>query len=106
MALNALTGEASTGFGQNGSVDIKVPWNGVPLIYKTAAILGAYNAEISQGGPDEITPHVRHGSISSDLTLAIVRRWLAGHACRNDREHSTQMPFRRPGSAGNRPIDP
>jgi glucose dehydrogenase len=50
MSVNALTGEASAGFGQDGSVDIKVGWNGVPLIYKTAAILGATVGEISQGG--------------------------------------------------------
>src|SRR5215472_510768 len=50
MAINAITGEASAGFGQDGSVDIKVPWNGVPLIYRNAAVLGAFNAEISQGG--------------------------------------------------------
>jgi quinoprotein glucose dehydrogenase len=50
MALNALTGEASVGFGQDGSVDIKVPWNGVALIYKHVAILGATVGEISQGG--------------------------------------------------------
>lgn len=50
MAINAITGEASAGFGQDGSVDIQVPWNGVPLIYKTVAVLGAFNAEISQGG--------------------------------------------------------
>jgi quinoprotein glucose dehydrogenase len=50
MSINAITGEASAGFGQDGSVDIKVPWNGVPLIYKNVAVLGAFNAEISQGG--------------------------------------------------------
>jgi quinoprotein glucose dehydrogenase len=50
MAVNAVTGEASAGFGKDGSVDIKVGWNGVPLIYKTAALLGATVGEISQGG--------------------------------------------------------
>jgi len=50
MAINAITGEAAAGFGQDGSVDIQVPWNGVPLIYKNVAILGAYLDEISQGG--------------------------------------------------------
>ena len=50
MSVNALTGEASAGFGQDGSVDIRVPWNGVPLIYKHVAILGATVGEISQGG--------------------------------------------------------
>src|SRR5262249_13979776 len=50
MSVNAVTGEASAGFAQDGSVDIKVGWNGVPLIYKNAAILGATVGEISQGG--------------------------------------------------------
>jgi quinoprotein glucose dehydrogenase len=50
MAVNALTGEASAGFGQQGSVDIKVGWNGVPLIYKHVVLLGATVGEISQGG--------------------------------------------------------
>ena len=50
MSLNAVTGEASAGFGQDGSADIKVPWNGVPLIYKNLAVLGATVGEISQGG--------------------------------------------------------
>ena len=49
-AINAITGEAPAGFGQDGAVDIQVPWNGVPLVYKNVAILGAFNAEISQGG--------------------------------------------------------
>jgi len=50
VSVNAVTGEGSAGFGQDGSVDIKVGWNGVPLIYKNAAILGATVGEISQGG--------------------------------------------------------
>src|SRR5205814_5681077 len=50
MAVNAITGEASAGFGQDGGVDIQVPWNGVPIIYKNVAVLGATVGEISQGG--------------------------------------------------------
>jgi glucose dehydrogenase len=50
MAVNAITGEASAGFGQDGAVDIKVGWNGVPLIYKNVIMLGATVGEISQGG--------------------------------------------------------
>ena len=50
MAINAITGEAAAGFGQDGSVDIQVPWGGVPLIYKNVAVLGAFLDEISQGG--------------------------------------------------------
>ncbi len=50
MAVNALTGEASAGFGQDGTVDIKVGWNGVPLIYKNVVMLGATVGEVAQGG--------------------------------------------------------
>src|SRR5262249_3117299 len=50
MAINALTGEAPTAFGEDGSVDIKVGWNGVPLIYRNVVMLGATVGEISQGG--------------------------------------------------------
>src|SRR5437762_5963624 len=50
MVVNAFTGKAASGFGHDGSVDIKVGWNGDPLIYKNAAILGATVGEISQGG--------------------------------------------------------
>ena len=38
------------GFGEDGSVDIKVGWNGVPLIYKNVVMLGATVGEVSQGG--------------------------------------------------------
>ena len=34
MALDAATGKPSEGFGVNGVVDIGVPWNGVPLVFK------------------------------------------------------------------------
>lgn len=50
MAVNAVTGEASAGFGENGAVDIKIGWNGVPLIYKNVVMLGASVGEVSQGG--------------------------------------------------------
>ena len=41
VALDAATGVPSAGFGRNGIVEIGVPWNGVPTIYRTIAILGA-----------------------------------------------------------------
>ncbi len=49
-AINAITGEAAAGFGEDGAADVKNTWNGVPLIYKNVAILGAFLGEISQGG--------------------------------------------------------
>jgi glucose dehydrogenase len=53
MALNAVTGESSTGFGNDGEVDITVPWNGVPTIYKNVVILGASNGEMPTGPPGD-----------------------------------------------------
>jgi quinoprotein glucose dehydrogenase len=50
VAINAITGEAAAGFGKDGVADITIGWNGVPLIYKHAAILGATVGEVSQGG--------------------------------------------------------
>ncbi len=50
VALNAATGEPPAAFGKDGVVDIKVGWNGVPLIYKNAVLLGASVGELSQGG--------------------------------------------------------
>jgi len=51
VAVNAITGEASQGFGQDGVADIQVGWNGVPLIYKNVVILGATVGEMPQGDP-------------------------------------------------------
>src|SRR5207302_8482464 len=51
VAINAITGEASQGFGQDGVVDIKVGWNGVPLIYKNVVMLGAAVGEMLTGDP-------------------------------------------------------
>ena len=34
-AINALTGEPSTGFGNNGEIDLKIPYDGAPAIYRT-----------------------------------------------------------------------
>ena len=53
VAVNAITGEASAGFGQDGFVDIKVGWNGVPLIFKNIVMLGATVGEIPQGPPGD-----------------------------------------------------
>jgi len=40
LALDAQTGRPSEGFGRDGYIEITVPWNGVPAIYKHVAILG------------------------------------------------------------------
>jgi quinoprotein glucose dehydrogenase len=53
LALDAATGEPSDGFGTNGMIDIGVPWNGVPTIYRNVAILGATTGEIALGEPGD-----------------------------------------------------
>ena len=53
VAVNAITGEASAGFGQDGFVDIQVGWNGVPLIFKNVVMLGATVGEMPQGPPGD-----------------------------------------------------
>jgi quinoprotein glucose dehydrogenase len=49
VALDAATGRPAAGFGNNGAVEIVVPWNGVPTIYRNIAILGATTGEIPDG---------------------------------------------------------
>jgi quinoprotein glucose dehydrogenase len=51
IAVNAVTGEASTGFGINGEVDMTVGYGGVPTIYKNVAMVGAAVGEYIPLGP-------------------------------------------------------
>jgi quinoprotein glucose dehydrogenase len=53
LALDAATGQPSAGFGTNGMIEIAVPWNGVPTIYKNVAILGATTGEIALAEPGD-----------------------------------------------------
>jgi glucose dehydrogenase len=53
IALEAATGKPAAGFGRNGMIEIQVPWNGVPTIYRHVAILGATTGEIPQGPPGD-----------------------------------------------------
>jgi len=53
VALDAANGNPVADFGRNGIVDIGVPWNGVPTIYKNVAILGATTGEIALGAPGD-----------------------------------------------------
>ncbi len=41
LAVNAVTGEAAQGFGTNGEVDLVVPYNSPPTIYKNLVFVGA-----------------------------------------------------------------
>jgi quinoprotein glucose dehydrogenase len=40
MALDAATGAASSGFGQQGEVDLVIPYNSVPLIFRNVVVVG------------------------------------------------------------------
>lgn len=53
IALNANTGKIDPGFGKEGIVDITVPWNGVPAIFKNIVMLGATVGEIPHGPPGD-----------------------------------------------------
>jgi glucose dehydrogenase len=49
IALNAKTGKIDPGFGNEGAVDIEVPYSGVPTIYKNVAMIGATVGEVPLG---------------------------------------------------------
>jgi quinoprotein glucose dehydrogenase len=49
MAVNAVTGEGVTTFGNDGIVDMAVPYGGVPTVYKNLVIIGASNGEVPTG---------------------------------------------------------
>lgn len=53
LALDAATGMPSDGFGEKGIIEIAVPWNGVPTIYKNVAILGATTGEVNLAEPGD-----------------------------------------------------
>jgi quinoprotein glucose dehydrogenase len=53
LALDAGSGQPAPGFGRDGLIDIIVPWNGVPLIYRNIAILGATTGEVPFGPPGD-----------------------------------------------------
>jgi glucose dehydrogenase len=53
VALNASTGDLSSGFGKDGMAEITVPWNGVPTIYKNVVVLGATVGELPAGPPGD-----------------------------------------------------
>jgi glucose dehydrogenase len=54
VALNAVTGQIDPGFGNEGVVDIKIPWNGVPTVYKNVVMIGAANGENLYGPPGDM----------------------------------------------------
>ena len=50
IALNAKTGALDPGFGKEGEVDMVVPYNSVPLIYKNVVVVGANTPTGAIGG--------------------------------------------------------
>jgi glucose dehydrogenase len=53
IALNAPTGDLSSGFGKEGMVEMTVPYNGSPTIYKNVVLIGANVNEVPQGPPGD-----------------------------------------------------
>jgi glucose dehydrogenase len=51
IALNASTGKLDPGFGKEGEVDMVVPYNSVPLIYKNVVVVGANTPTGPIGAP-------------------------------------------------------
>ncbi len=53
IALNAATGDLSSGFGKDGIIDVVVPYNSAPTIYKNVVMIGANVNEVPQGPPGD-----------------------------------------------------
>ena len=51
IALNAKTGKVDPGFGREGTVDMVVPYSGVPTIFKNIVMVGASTGEREDGPP-------------------------------------------------------
>src|SRR5436190_11298789 len=41
VAVNAVTGEPSTSFGNNGEIEMKIPYVGAPTLYKNVILMGS-----------------------------------------------------------------
>jgi glucose dehydrogenase len=53
IALNAKTGKIDPGFGKEGEVDMTIPYNAVPTVYKNVVIVGANVASTALGPPGD-----------------------------------------------------
>lgn len=51
IALNAKTGKIDPGFGNEGAVEMTVPYNSAPVVYKNLLIVGANTPEAPATGP-------------------------------------------------------
>ena len=49
VALDAATGDPVSGFGDNGHINVGVPYGGTPTVYGNIAIIGAASGEVPQG---------------------------------------------------------
>ena len=77
LALDAATGQPAAGFGRKGMIEILVPWNGVPMIYKHVAVLGTPR-EVPlgpTGGHARIRPHGPARSSGSFRPCRFPARW-------------------------------
>ncbi|MGK3945824.1 hypothetical protein ABK046_46700, partial [Streptomyces caeruleatus] len=48
IALDAATGRPARGFGEEGVVDMGIPWRGVPVIFRNVLVVGANVIETPQ----------------------------------------------------------
>lgn len=51
IALNANTGKVDPGFGNEGTVEITVPYNSAPVVFKNLLLVGANTPETPATGP-------------------------------------------------------
>jgi quinoprotein glucose dehydrogenase len=51
VAVDAASGAPAAGFGNDGYVDVGVPYGGTPTIYRHVAVIGAAVGEVPQGPP-------------------------------------------------------
>ena len=51
IALNATTGKLDPGFGREGEVDMVIPYNSVPLVYRNVVVVGANTPPGPLGAP-------------------------------------------------------
>ena len=51
IALNATTGKLDPGFGKEGEVDMGIPYNSVPLVYRNVVVVGANTPPGPLGAP-------------------------------------------------------
>jgi quinoprotein glucose dehydrogenase len=60
LALNAATGDLSSGFGRDGIVETVVPYNSAPTIFKNVVMIGANVNEVPQGPPGDTRAYDAH----------------------------------------------